>query len=125
MLKMSREKFTRIAERVLDRIPGEIMEHVKNVAVMVEDWPGQDLLDAVGLPPGEPLLGIYTGTALPERSFNWPSLFPDTIILFREPLLELCRDEEELEEEIEITIVHEIAHYFGISEQRLIELGYG
>lgn len=124
MLKISEKEFSRIAARALDRIPGEIMEHVRNVAVMVEDRPDPELLDLMDLPPGEPLLGVYSGTALPEQSITWPAIYPDTIILFRLPLLEMCRDVEELEFEIEITIVHEIAHYFGITEERLIELGY-
>jgi predicted Zn-dependent protease with MMP-like domain len=124
MLKVSEKEFSRIAGRALDRIPEEIMEHVRNVAVVVEDRPDPELLDLMGLPPGEPLLGVYTGTALTEQSLTWPEFYPDTIILFRLPLLEMCRDREELEYEIEITVVHEIAHYFGISEERLIELGY-
>lgn len=125
MLKMSDREFSRIAGRVLDRIPDAIMEHVRNVAVMIEDWPDPELLEAMGLPEDEPLLGVYTGASLTERSFTWPEPYPDTIILFKGPLLDMCRNRKELEEEIEITIVHEIAHYFGISEERLIELGYG
>ncbi|HNY66127.1 MAG TPA: metallopeptidase family protein [Deltaproteobacteria bacterium] len=125
MKKISDREFIRIAELALDRIPDEIMEYVRNVAITVEDWPSPDLLEALDLPADEPLLGVYTGTALPDRSLTWPALYPDTIILFKEPLLEICRDRLELEEEIEITIVHEIAHYFGIDEERLIELGYG
>ncbi|MDT8272083.1 MAG: metallopeptidase family protein, partial [Desulfomonilia bacterium] len=70
------------------------------------------------------LFGVYTGVALPEQSISWPSLYPDTIVLFKEPLLSVCEDITELEDEIEITVVHEIAHYFGISEERLAELGY-
>ncbi|HQG31843.1 MAG TPA: metallopeptidase family protein [Deltaproteobacteria bacterium] len=124
MLNVSEPEFRRIAARALDRIPDEIMRHVSNVAVTVEDWPDPELLDAMGLPEDEPLLGVYTGTALPERSVTWPSFYPDTIILFRKPLLEMCRSRHELEEEIEITVVHEIAHYFGIGEERLRELGY-
>ena len=103
----------------------EIIRHVKNVAIRVEDRPSPDLLDEMGMPEDELLLGVYTGEALPDRLLTFPSFYPDTIILFKEPLLEVCRDIEELEEEIEITVVHEIAHYFGISEERLAELGYG
>lgn len=123
-MNISDEDFSRIVERSLDRIPDEIMDQVENVAIMIEDRPWPELLREMDLPPDEPLLGIYTGTALPERSVTWPSFYPDTIILFKEPLLDMCRDLGELESEIEITIVHEIAHYFGISEERLMELGY-
>lgn len=124
-MKISDEAFVRIAERTLNRIPEEIMNRVKNVSITVEDRPSPELLAEMGLPPDEPLLGLYTGLALPEQSLTWPSLYPDSIILFKKPLLAMCRNVRELEEEIEITVVHEIAHYFGISDQRLTELGYG
>lgn len=125
MMKISDEEFDRIVGRSIDRIPDEIIRHVKNVAIRVEERPSPDLLDEMGMPEDELLLGVYTGEALPDRLLTFPSFYPDTIILFKEPLLEVCRDIEELEEEIEITVVHEIAHYFGISEERLAELGYG
>ena len=124
-MKISDEEFDRIVGRSIDRIPDEIMRHVKNVAIRGEERPSPDLLDEMGMPEDELLLGVYTGEALPDRLLTFPSFYPDTIILFKEPLLEVCRDIEELEEEIEITVVHEIAHYFGISEERLAELGYG
>lgn len=124
MMKLSDREFARIVGKAVDRIPEEIMNHVRNVAISIEDWPSPELLDDMGLPPGEPLLGVYTGIALPERTLTSPGLYPDAIIIFKEPLLEMCTDIEELEEEIEVTVVHEIAHYFGISEERLAELGY-
>lgn len=124
-MNLSDEKFSQIVRRAIENIPEEIMRHVMNVAITVQDRPSHELLEDMGLPPDEPLLGVYTGVALTERSISLPEIFPDTIILFREPLLEISGTIEELEEEIEITVVHEIAHYFGISEERLFELGYG
>lgn len=123
-MKINDKEFERIVGRSLDRIPDEIMRHVKNVAIRVEDRPEPELLEEMGMPEDEILFGLYTGEALPDRLVTFPSFYPDTIILFKEPLLDFCRDIEELEEEIEITVVHEIAHYFGISEERLAELGY-
>jgi predicted Zn-dependent protease with MMP-like domain len=123
-MKISDEEFIRIAEKTLDRVPDEIMSRVRNVSITVEDRPSPELLEEMGLPPDEPLLGLYNGMSLAEQSVTWPSFYPDSIILFKAPLLEMCRDRDELEEEIEITIVHEIAHYFGISDERLVELGY-
>lgn len=123
-MKLSRSEFRRIVERALDNIPDEIMVHITNVAVTVQDAPSPELLEEMGMDPDEPLFGIYTGVSLPERSATYPELMPDTIVIFRKPLLEWCTSIEELEEEIETTIVHEIAHYFGISEERLAELGY-
>lgn len=123
-MRISDQEFERIVDRALEAIPDELMRHVRNVAIRVEDRPSPELLEEMGFPEDEPLLGVYTGEALTEKSVSFPSLYPDTIILFKEPLLDFCRDIEELEEEIEITVVHEIAHYFGISEERLVELGY-
>lgn len=117
--------FNRIIRRAIDRIPQEIMRHVQNVAIVVENRPKPALLEEMGLEPDEPLLGVYTGIALPERSVTSPEFLPDTIILFKDPLLEVSGNIDELEDEIEITVVHEIAHFFGISEERLALLGYG
>jgi predicted Zn-dependent protease with MMP-like domain len=86
--------------------------------------PLQEILEEMDLPPDEPLLGVFQGVSLMERSVTAPPLFPDTIFLFQEPLEEMCESLEELEEQIEITVVHEIAHFFGFSEERLAELGY-
>lgn len=124
-MNLSDKEFARIVRHAVEGIPDEIMRHVTNVAITVEDRPTQELLEDMGLPPDEPLFGVYTGVALPERSVSSPEFFPDTIILFREPLLEFCETIDELVNEIEVTVVHEIAHYFGISEERLAELGYG
>ncbi|MBU1902502.1 MAG: metallopeptidase family protein, partial [Proteobacteria bacterium] len=84
-----------------------------------------DMIGEMRLDPDEPLLGLYQGVSLMDRSVVDPPLFPDTIFLFQEPLEEMCETIEELEEEIEITVVHEIAHALGIDEERLAELGYG
>lgn len=125
MRKLSAREFDRAVQRAIRRIPPQIRRHLDNIVISVQKWPSPELLEEMGLPPDEPLLGVYTGTALPDRSLTLPSFYPDAILLFKEPLLEMCESIEELEEEIEVTIVHEIAHYFGISEERLEELGYG
>ena len=82
-------------------------------------------MEDVDQAPDEPLLGLFQGFPLSERSLRRaPPLFPDSILLFQEPLEETCETLEELEEQIELTVVHEIAHFFGIEEERLAELGY-
>jgi predicted Zn-dependent protease with MMP-like domain len=83
-----------------------------------------DLLEEMGYPPDEPLLGVYWGVPLNERSATEPPLYPDTIYIFKGPLEEMCASLEELEEEIEITVVHEVAHFVGFNEEQLRELGY-
>ena len=98
----------------LDDIPDEIAALISNVVVLVED-------DA---PPDDPtLLGLYDGVALPDRIANHTGL-PDRIFIFRKPLLEMCEDLDAAGEEVRITVVHEVAHHFGIDDDRLHDLGY-
>ncbi len=108
--------FEALVDRALDEIPDEIAALVRNVVVLVEDEP----------PPDEPsdLLGLYDGVALTERWGEGALELPDRIFIFRGPLLDLCDSVEELVTEVRITVVHEVAHHFGIDDDRLHELGY-
>jgi predicted Zn-dependent protease with MMP-like domain len=123
-MRVSEKAFDRIVKRSIRRIPTEIRAHLDNVLISVKRRPSPELLEEMGLPPDEPLLGVYQGVSLPERWELEPPLYPDTIFLFQEPLEKMCDTIRELEDEIEITVVHEIAHFLGISEERLGELGY-
>jgi predicted Zn-dependent protease with MMP-like domain len=123
-MKLNRKDFDKAVQRAIRRIPREIRQHLENVLISVQQNPPPDLLEAMGLPPDEPLLGLYQGASLLDRSTFNPPLYPDTIFIFQEPLEEMCESIEELEEQIEITVVHEVAHFLGIDEERLIELGY-
>lgn len=115
-LEVDRAEFESLVERALDRIPAELAGHVRNVVVLVEDEP----------PADDPtLLGLYEGVALTERESNFVGQLPDRILIFRNPLVEMCASIDELVEEIGITVVHEVAHHFGIDDRRLHELGYG
>ena len=114
-IEMARADFEALVDRALDDIPDEITALVHNVAVLVEDEP----------PEGEPdLLGLYDGIALTERWGDPMMELPDRIFIFRNPLLDFCDSEEQLVEEVRITVVHEIAHHFGIDDERLHDLGY-
>jgi predicted Zn-dependent protease with MMP-like domain len=114
-MHLDRADFEALVEQALDEIPEEIAGLVDNVVVLVED-------DA---PADDPdLLGVYDGVSLTERGIDHTGL-PDRITIFRRPLLEMCRDSEELVREVRITVVHEIAHHFGIDDARLHDLGYG
>jgi predicted Zn-dependent protease with MMP-like domain len=124
-MKLSREKFEAAVERAIARIPSEIRERMHNLVIHVEQRPSRELLADMGEPEDEILYGIYDGIPLPERSAFDPPLHPDRILIFQEPLEEYCETIDELEEEIEITVVHEVAHYLGIDDDRLEELGYG
>ncbi len=118
------KKFDDIVQRSIDLMPDEILEYLNNVLITVQERPSRELLEEMGLPPDEPLLGVYQGVALPDQSVFSPALYPDTIILFQGPIEEMCNTIEEIEKEIQVTIVHEIAHFFGIGDDRLAELGY-
>jgi predicted Zn-dependent protease with MMP-like domain len=123
-VKISRQRFDQIVQRAIHRIPDEFRAHLDNMIITVQSRPSPELLEEMGYDPEEELLGVYTGVPLTERSTFDPPLYPDAIHLFQEPLQEMCADLEELEREIEITVVHEIAHYLGFDEDRLAELGY-
>jgi predicted Zn-dependent protease with MMP-like domain len=124
-MKLSKTQFDRIVRRAIGRIPGEIRAHLDNILITVQKRPSRDLLIEMEMAPDEPLLGLFQGVPLMERSVTEPPLYPDTIFLFQEPLEEMCISQAELEEEIEITVVHEVAHYLGLTEEELIALGYG
>lgn len=123
-MKLTREQFEQAVERAISRLPAEIRARMENLAVIVENRPSADLLAEMGFKPDETLFGLYTGIPLPQRSATEPPLYPDEILIFRAPLERFCRTTEELEEEIEITVAHEVAHFLGIGEKRLAELGY-
>ncbi|MCW2812916.1 MAG: metallopeptidase family protein [Nocardioides sp.] len=116
-MQMERDAFEALVDRALDQIPDALAALVRNVVVLVEDEPPEDEPDD--------LLGLYDGIALTERN-DMEGYFrtPDRIFVFRNPLLDYCDDEAQLEEEVRITVVHEIAHHFGIDDDRLHDLGY-
>jgi predicted Zn-dependent protease with MMP-like domain len=114
-MHLDRAAFDALVEQALDQIPDEIAGLVHNVVVLVEDDPPADEPD---------LLGLYDGVSLTERGADHTGL-PDRITVYRRPLLEMCADAEELVREVRITVVHEIAHHFGIDDERLHDLGYG
>ncbi|WP_193605315.1 metallopeptidase family protein [Nocardioides dongkuii] len=115
-IEMDPARFDELVDAALDGIPDELATLVRNVVVLVEEEP----------PEGEPddLLGLYDGVALTERDSMFGAQLPDRIFIFRGPLLDLCESEEELVEEVRITVVHEVAHHFGIDDDRLHDLGY-
>ena len=120
VLEMTREDFEQLVAEALDRVPPELTRLMDNVAVFVEDEP----------PPEDPeLLGLYEGTPLTERGEWYAGVLPDRISIYMGPTLRMCDREEGGRElvvqEVEVTVVHEIAHHFGIDDERLHALGYG
>ena len=118
MVEITPEEFDDAVSAALDEVPQGLMDLLDNVVFLVEDEPASDQPDD--------LLGIYEGIPLTERGWGWDAgVLPDRIFLFRGPLSRMCEDREELEDEITITVVHEIAHHFGIDDDRLHDLGWG
>jgi len=115
--------FERLVADALDGLPPDIAEAMENVDVLVEDEPAPELL--AELPPGETLFGLYHGVPLTARG---PSTYfgamPDRISIYRGPLTRAFRHPDDIRDEVRITVVHEIAHHFGISDERLDELGW-
>ena len=124
-LHLSTEAFAALVDRAIARIPGEIHAYLDNILITVQRRPRPEILAELGYSPDEPLFGLYSGTPLADRSVTEPPLYPDTIVIYQEPLEAACSSLEELIEEIEITVVHEIAHLIGFSDEDLEALGYG
>jgi predicted Zn-dependent protease with MMP-like domain len=112
---MSRARFEELVSDALDTLPRRLTAAMDNVVVLVEDRP----------PGDEELLGLYEGVALTDRTSDYGGMLPDRITIFRGPVLALCDTEEEVVHEVAVTVVHEIAHHFGIDEQTLHDLGWG
>jgi predicted Zn-dependent protease with MMP-like domain len=122
---MERKKdFARALREALLELPPMFRDALANVAVVVEEWPSEELLNELGVPPDDTLYGFYHGVPLPERSVLDSGLLPDKISVYRGPLMEDFRDRNELRRQIRITLLHEIGHYFGMDEEELSRLGY-
>ncbi|GIJ22065.1 hypothetical protein Vlu01_26890 [Micromonospora lutea] len=114
-VEMERERFEELVGEALDEVPEELLALMSNVVILVEDDP----------PPGEDLLGLYEGHALTDRGWDYAGVLPDRILIYRNPILRICDSEEDVVDEVAVTVVHEIAHHFGIDDARLHELGWG
>ncbi|MDG3010465.1 metallopeptidase family protein [Rhodococcus sp. D2-41] len=112
---MSEERFDELVSEALDLIPEKLAAAIDNVVVLVEARDPED----------PTLLGLYHGIALTERDSSYAGALPDTITIYREALLDFCRSEDEVVHEVAVTVIHEIAHYFGIDDGQLHAWGWG
>jgi predicted Zn-dependent protease with MMP-like domain len=123
-MQLTHHAFRRLVDEALGLIPEEFLPFLQDVPVVIAEWPPEALLDELAVPADDTLYGLYSGRAITDGPSESGEL-PPRITLFRGPLLEDCVDEENLRAEIATTVIHEIAHHFGIDEARLEELGWG
>ncbi|MEO5657598.1 MAG: metallopeptidase family protein [Nitrospiria bacterium] len=121
---MTRGEFRGLVETALDHIPDEFRLAMTNLQIVIEDWPNPDVMAEVTGDPDDVLYGLYTGTPLPDRGADYGNTTPDVITLYQGPLEEDFPEQDELIYEIEVTLVHEIAHYFGFDEDTVERYGY-
>ncbi|UGQ58185.1 metallopeptidase family protein [Rhodococcus pyridinivorans] len=112
---MKHEHFEELVSEALDEIPRELARAIDNVVVLVEPRHEEE----------PDLLGLYQGVALTERDSHYAGSLPDTITIYRDAILDICESDDDVVHEVLVTVVHEIAHYFGIGEERLHQLGWG
>lgn len=117
------ENFQQIVAEVIAELPKKLRNAVRNLGVLVEEEPSDDLLLELGQDRNEHLLRLYVGVPLPERTLGEEPYLPDQILIFRKPLERMCQNRRELREQIRITVIHELAHYFGFDEDHLERLG--
>ncbi len=122
---MNRSRFQRLVVAAIESLPRDVRERIEGVEIVVEDEPTDEQIESVGLDPEEETLyGLYEGTPLPERGHDFAMTLPDRILLFYGPLVEDFPDANELRDEIRATIVHEVAHFYGLDDDEIEDLGY-
>ncbi|HXH06343.1 MAG TPA: metallopeptidase family protein [Vicinamibacterales bacterium] len=119
---MTRARFERLVEQALATVPKRFRDALRNIAIVVEDDPPQDVLDEMGIEPPDTLFGLYHGTPLPEREWAYGNVLPDKISIYQRPIEEACESDEEIVRTIGETLIHELGHYFGLSEAEIEEI---
>ena len=122
---VSKADFARYVEQALAELPEPFAGHLEQITVEIKDRPTRKLLRSVGLREDELLLGLYQGVALPERSVQHSGVLPDRILIFQEDIELVSDTPEQLVHEIRTTVLHELGHHFGMSEDDLDSIGYG
>jgi predicted Zn-dependent protease with MMP-like domain len=119
---MTREKFLTLVDEALASIPRNFRDAITNVAIVVEDAPSAEQLADVDVDPGDTLLGLYQGTPLTERQWAHGNVLPDKVTLFQRPIEDASDDEDDVVVAIGETLIHELGHYFGLSEDEIEEI---
>jgi predicted Zn-dependent protease with MMP-like domain len=119
---MTREDFKQLVAEAVMLIPKRFRREMKNLALVVEDEPPPELLDEMEIEPPDSLYGLYHGTPLPERTWGFGNTLPDRITIYQRPIEEDCEDDDEIRAVIGETLIHEVGHYFGMSEEEIEEI---
>ncbi len=119
---MTRGEFERLVRDAIDSIPNRFRKRMTNIAVVVEDEPSAALLSEMEIEPPDSLFGLYQGTPLTERSWDFGNALPDRITIFQRPIEEACETDDEIVATIGETLIHEVGHYFGMSEEQIEEI---
>jgi predicted Zn-dependent protease with MMP-like domain len=119
---MTRERFEKLVAEAIELIPARFRREMSNLAVVVEDEPGADLLEEMEIEPPDSLYGLYQGIPLPERSWGHGNVLPDRVTLFQKVIEEDAADDDDVRAVIGETLIHEVGHYFGLSEEEIEEI---
>jgi predicted Zn-dependent protease with MMP-like domain len=119
---MEKEKFEKLVEETLAQIPSKFKKYIQNLAVMVEEYPSRDIQSKTAPSPYSSLLGIYHGVPFKHRGPYYGNFPPDVIVIFQRPIERICKTEEEIRQKVREVVLHEVGHYFGLSEKELREI---
>ena len=119
---MTRERFEQLVREAIGLIPRRFRDEMQNLALVVEAEPSADLLEEMEIEPPDSLYGLYQGTPLTERTWDYGNHLPDRITLYQKPIEEDCDDEDDIRTVIGETLIHEVGHYFGLSEEEIEEI---
>ncbi|MGB7291908.1 MAG: metallopeptidase family protein [Thermodesulfobacteriota bacterium] len=119
---MDKKAFEGLVERAYSAIPEEFRKKIENVVISVDDCPTRDDLEKLKLRKDSLLLGLYRGVPLPKRSVWQVASFPDEIVIYQKDIERICRNEKEIEDKVSEVLIHEIGHYFGLSDKEIYEL---
>ena len=120
---MTHAEFEQIVRQAVRSIPNPLRDRLENVDLVISEWPTQDDLHLADVPPGRTLFGLYSGVPITERTGDYTMVLPDRITIYRGPLLETHSDVDTLHNEIRATVIHEFAHFFGLTDENLESMG--
>ena len=119
---MTRQEFSALVEEALAEIPRRFRKAMKNVAIVIEDEPPPHVLEELEVEPGDTLFGLYQGTPLTERRWDYGNALPDRISIYQHPIEDACDTDDEIRTCVAETVIHEFGHYFGMSEEEIEEI---